>query len=90
MTEKDSSRPKQQIVWGLIWCTPGGRVGRSPLVVMVRDPDAPRRGYSSLSYYKALEEGLLPQYSYGQRFMQDNARIHTSKYTKEWLELHSI
>ena len=59
-------------------------------MVMVRDPDAPRRGYSSLSYCEALEEGLLPQYSHGQRFMQDNARIHTSKYTKEWLELHGI
>ena len=90
VTEKDSGRPKQQMVWGSIWCTPGGRVGRSPLVVMVRDPDAPRRGYSSLSYCEALEEGLLPQYSHGQRLMQDNARIHTSKYTKEWLELHGI
>jgi transposase len=88
--ESSSSQPKQQMVWGSVWCTPEGRVGRSPLVIMTRDFSAKRHGYTSWSYCNALEEGLLLQYKPGQMFMQDNARVHTSKYTKKWLESHGI
>lgn len=57
---------------------------------MERDPSAPRGGYSSWSYQKVLEEGLLPYYQPGDIFQQDNAKIHQSKTTMEWLELKGI
>jgi transposase len=78
------------MVWTSIWITAGGRVGRSPLVIMERDYASKGRGYTSQSYIKALEEGLLPYYQPGDQFLQDNARIHTSKVTKEYLERHGI
>lgn len=73
------------MVWGMIW-----KGGRSPLVVMERDPEAPRYGYSANSYIWALEEGLAPYYRPGTFFLQDNAKIHTAAKSKEWLEEHGI
>ena len=57
---------------------------------MERDPQSARNGYSAESYIKALEKGLLPYYSPGEAFIQDNARIHTSAMSKEWLKSHSV
>jgi transposase len=57
---------------------------------MERDPNAPRGGYSADSYCSALEEGLLPSYKPGERFMQDNAPIHTAQSTGEFLMNHGI
>ena len=57
---------------------------------MERDPDAPRSGYSSQSYIETLQEGLLPHYRRSQLFMQDNARIHTSRATRAWLALKRV
>ena len=73
------------MVWGAVWVG-----GRSELVIMDRDPDAPRGGYSAQSYIWALEEGLCPIYRPGAFFLQDNASIHTARITKEWLEAHGI
>jgi hypothetical protein len=53
------SKPAQ-MVWASIWLNERGRARRSPLVIMERDPDAPRRSYSAKSYIKALTKGLLP------------------------------
>ena len=50
--------------------------GRSDLIIMERDPDAPRNGYTANSYIKALSEGLLPIYFGDREFQQDNAPIH--------------
>jgi rhamnose utilization protein RhaD (predicted bifunctional aldolase and dehydrogenase) len=73
------------MVWGMIW-----KGGRSDLVIMERDLDSKKQGYSSRSYIWALEEGLLPYYRPGYFFQQDNAKIHKSKLTKDWLERHGI
>lgn len=73
------------MVWGCIW-----RGGRSPLVIMERDSDSTSNGYTATSYIRALEEGLAPYYRPGTFFLQDNARIHTARATKEWLEVHGI
>lgn len=70
--------------------TPDGRIGRSPLVIMTRDPTTPKHSYTTWSYTKALEEGLLCDYRPGDLFMQDNARIHTAKWTRRWLEENGI
>ena len=64
--------------------------GRSPLVIMQRDPEARRQGYTANSYIWALEEGLEPYYCPGTFFLQDNARIHVAGKTKEWLESRGI
>ena len=88
--EKDTSKGLRQMVWGAIWLGPNSRVGRSPLIIMERDPDAAKKGYSASSYTKTLTHGLLPQYRPGQIFMQDNIPIYNANYTKDFLERHGI
>ncbi|KAG7404524.1 Transposable element Tc1 transposase [Fusarium oxysporum f. sp. raphani] len=73
------------MVWGAIW-----RGGKSDIVVMIRDQTARRRGYTSQSYQEALSEGLLPIWTGFRQFQQDNARIHTSESTTNWLLEHGI
>jgi len=88
--EVSTGRQPAQMVWASIWIDSGGQVRRSPLVIMTRDLSAKRNGYSAWSYTEALEEGLLPSYSPGEWFMQDNARIHTAVHSREWLMDHGI
>jgi hypothetical protein len=45
-----TSRQPAIMVWGLIWVTPNGGVGRSPLVIMQWDETAARNGYSAWLY----------------------------------------
>jgi len=51
------------------------RQGHSPIVVMKRDPQAPKKGYSANSWRWAMEEMLpkLPQDGF--YLLQDNAPI---------------
>jgi hypothetical protein len=90
VTETTTDRGKRQMVWAAVWVTPGGRISRSPLVIMKRDEGSPGRGYTSWSYQQALDEGLLPNYKPGDRFLQDNSGVHTAKATKLYLERHGI
>ncbi|CAG9955436.1 unnamed protein product [Clonostachys rosea f. rosea IK726] len=86
VNRKDHVKPSISLMyWGGIWKT-----GRTPLVLMHRDENAPRRGYSSISYQLALEEGLLPLYDGTRRFQQDNAKIHVSNSSMTWLMEHAI
>jgi transposase len=74
------------MVWGGIW-----KGGRTDLVVMERDYQPPQKGgYSSWSYQQALQKGLLPVYDGTRHFQQDNAKIHKSKSTVDWLLRHGI
>lgn len=73
------------MIWGCIWLG-----GRSEIIIMERDLNTPRNGYSAWSYLEALEAGLLPIYEPGQFFQQDNAKIHVAKVAKEWFEEHGI
>jgi transposase len=88
--EKEKSKRPSQMVWGAIWVTRNGRVGRSELVIMPRDPQSKRGGYSANSYMETLQKGLLPNYLPGQIFMQDNAPIHNAQVTQIFLEEHGI
>lgn len=74
-----------QMVWAGIWLG-----GRTKLIVMERDPEAPRGGYTANSYIDALDEGLTPYYTPGRIFQQDNAKIHLAKATQKWFEHHGI
>jgi transposase len=73
------------MVWEGVW-----RDGRTDLVIMERDPDSRKIGYTAKSYQKALSEGLLPMYDSIRYFQQDNARIHIAGGTLEWLQEHRI
>jgi len=74
-----------QMFWACFWYD-----GRSELIAMERDPRAPRNGYSARSYIWALEEGLLPVLDEDTIYQIDNALIHTSHETTEWLEIMEI
>lgn len=78
-----------QMVWGMIWLD-GTEGGKGKLIFCKGDPDAEHQGVTSKSYQEVLEEGLLPFYSPGDLWMQDNARIHTSGAIKTFLESHGI
>lgn len=73
----------------MVWAGIAGRK-KTSLIVMTRDSEAARNGYTSWSYVKALSEGLLPFINEFELFQQDNARIHTSEKSKDWLLLHGI
>jgi len=74
------------MVWGGVW-----KGGRTKLIVMERDYNPPQKGgYSSWSYQKALTKGLLPEYDGTRHFQQDNASIHSSQSSTNWLLNHGI
>ena len=73
----------------MVWASIGGTEKRSELIIMARDEDSPRGGFSSYSYTDTLEEGLLPIYN-GEQFVQDNAPIHTSNWTLSWIAQNGI
>ena len=78
------------MVWGAIY----GDSERSELVIMERDPESKRNGYSATSYCSALQEGLLPitqdEDNNNLVFMQDNAPIHISHKAINWLNRYHI
>jgi transposase len=90
LTECSTSRKPAQMVWGSVWLDERGRPHRSELVIMDRDSDAPKGGYSAKSYIEALTKGLLPYWRRSQYFMQDNAGIHRSHAVAAFLLRHHI
>jgi len=70
------------MIWVIIWL--GDDEGcKRPLIFVPGDPTAKRGGVSPNSYLDVLDEGLVPYCEPGDSFMQDNARIHTTKKVKE-------
>jgi len=71
----------------MVWAAFSGALGRSDLVVMTRDPESPKGGYSQHSYLEVLKEQIPRIWEPGLIFMQDNAPIHTAgviiKFLKE-------
>jgi len=57
---------------------------------MGRDPNAPRRGYSAVSYQQALRQVLLSRYDGTRALQQDNASIHSCEATQRWLRAQGI
>lgn len=74
----------------MVWTAFGGLCGQSDLIVMERDEDAPKQGYSAQSYLQILEDAIATLYEPGQAFMQDNALIHTAKIVRKWFEDNAI
>ena len=73
------------MIWGAIHGD-----GRSDVVIMERDPDAAKSGYTANSYLIVLNDQLPRIYQPGMTFMQDNASIHTAKKVKKWFEDEGI
>jgi hypothetical protein len=90
ITTIGTGRKPAQMVWASVWLDERGRLRRSKLVIMKRDPQAKKKGYSSKSYMEALIKGLLPHYRRSQLFMQDNAGIHTSHAVRAFILRHHI
>ena len=73
------------MAWGAIY-----RTGRSPIIIMERDEQSARKGFTAQSYQKALSEGLLPIFNGTRLFQQDNAKIHVCASTAHWLSERAI
>jgi DDE superfamily endonuclease len=69
------------MIWGAIYGE-----GRSDVVIIDRDPDSVKSGYTANSYIAVLEDQIPRCYEPGRIFMQDNARIHTAKKVMAWFE----
>jgi hypothetical protein len=85
ISEVGTSRKPAQIVWASIWVDEIGCARKSDLVIMDCDFNTPKHGHSSQSYLEALRKDLLPYWRCTQLFMQDNARIHTSRVVQQFL-----
>ena len=70
------------MIWGAIWDG-----GRSDIVIMDRDEESKRGGYSANSYIAVLKDQLPTIYNPGMTFMQGNAPIYTAGKVKKWLEI---
>jgi hypothetical protein len=51
ITEVEKAKGMSQMVWGMIWVTPNGRVGRSELVIMERDFASKTRLFGGLIHH---------------------------------------
>jgi len=69
------------MIWGAIW-----KNHRSDVVVMTRDPESPRGGYSANSYIQVLENQVPAIYRQGMKWQQDNASIHTAHRVAKYFE----
>ena len=58
---------------------------RSELVVMKKDPQAPRGGVTGRVYLEMLQEQLPTMMDHDSIFVQDNAPIHTCRQVRQWL-----
>ena len=64
--------------------------GRSDIVIMERDPDSEKSGYTVNSYLAVLREQIPRTQKPGHTFIQDNAQIHTAKKVKTWFKEEGI
>ena len=86
---KVSEYPKGKQGSVMVWCSIGGSSRKSDLLIMERDENSRRNGYTAQSYLQILREGLRPVYD-GETFMQDNAPIHTANATNAWFRRNHI
>ena len=62
----------------------------SELLILHRDKDAKKQGYTTNSYLAVLRDGLLPIYRQDMIYQQDGAPIHTARRTVKFFEQHAI
>ena len=59
---------------------------RSDIVLMKRDPNSNKSGYSFNSYLVVLRDQISQVYESSRIFIQDNVLIYTIKKVKKWFE----
>lgn len=64
--------------------------GRGPIIVMKRDPESKKNGFTANSYRWAMEEALPQLPTTGFYLLQDNAPIHTAKKSRAWIKEQKI
>lgn len=69
------------MIWGAIWLG-----GHSDVVIMTRNGEAKRNGYSANSYLAVLDRTIERCWQPSMTFMQDNAPIHTAKKVAAWFK----
>jgi len=75
----------------MIWAAFFGALGRSDLIVMERDPKAPRvNTLQSLTSEFYLEEQIPRIWEPGLIFMEDNAPIHKASIITKFLEENGV
>jgi len=82
--------PKGKGVSVMVWAAFSGAGGRSELIILDRDFESKKHGYSANSYIDVLEEAIPTLWEPGFYFMQDNAPIHKAKKTMKWFEDRGI
>jgi hypothetical protein len=73
------------MIWGAIY---GDR--RSDIVIVDRDPDSEKSGYTANSFVAVLNDQIPRIWQPGMIFMQGNALIYTAKIIKKWFEDESV
>jgi hypothetical protein len=86
--DKDKINTYKKDKWHtvMVWASFSGALGRSDLVVIERDKESPKGGYSARSYLQILDDQIPRVYEPGFQFMQDNAPIHKSKLVAKWFK----
>jgi DDE superfamily endonuclease len=59
-------------------------------MIMTRDEEANRKGYSANSYLNVLNDQIEVCFKPSRTFIHDNASIHTAKKVKDWFENEGI
>jgi hypothetical protein len=85
VTNYIKSKEIRVMVWAAI-----STASLSNLLVMSRDLSTKNQGFTSQSYIKVLEDGLLPILQANSMYQQDGARVRTSKLANSWFEKHGI
>ncbi len=61
------------------------------MVIIERDSESPKNGYTAKSYIKCLDAELPSIYELSWSiYQQDNARIHTARLVRKWFADHGI
>ena len=76
--------PKGKGVSIMVWAAFAGAGAKSDLIILDRDFESKKHGYSANSYIKVLEEAIPTVWEPEFTFMQDNAPIHKAKKTTKW------
>ncbi|RFU28321.1 hypothetical protein B7463_g7998, partial [Scytalidium lignicola] len=85
VTTYSKSKDISVMVWAAIWWS-NGKVHKSELVILDRDFESKKFGYTANSYIKVIDDQLPKIWEPGLIFMQDNTPIHCANKVKQWFK----